>query len=72
MRADLSQTEPELLRGEDVQRILSISKTTYWELIWSGQLRSVRIGRAVRIPREALDDYKRSLPSASQRLDGTR
>jgi hypothetical protein len=32
-------------------------------------LRSVRIGRRVLIPREALDEFIRALPSASQRLD---
>lgn len=64
--------EPEYLKGEYVQHRLGIGKTTFWELVWSGKLRSVRIGRAVRIPREALDEYERSLPSASQRLDSVR
>jgi excisionase family DNA binding protein len=63
---DTDRSQPELLTGEAVRRLLSISKTTYYELIWSGKLPSVRIGRRVLVPREALDEFVRSLPSGSQ------
>lgn len=69
---DITTIEPELLSGETVRQLLSIGKTTYYELIWSGQLPSVRIGRRVLVPRAALNDFIQSLPSASQRLEGVR
>ena len=38
-----------LLRIEDVARQLAISRSMAWKLVTYGQLRSVRIGRAVRV-----------------------
>lgn len=69
---DKNLQQPALLTGEAVRRLLSIGKTTYYELIWSGRLRSVRIGRRVLVPRDAVDDFIQSLPSASQRMDSVR
>lgn len=37
--------------------LLGIGRNTAYELIRSGQIRSVRIGRQIRIPREALLDF---------------
>ena len=45
---------PVTLRVEDLMPILGIGRNTAYELIRSGQIRSVRIGRQIRIPREAL------------------
>ena len=45
---------PMILRVEDLMPILGIGRNTVYELIRSGQIRSVRIGRQIRIPREAL------------------
>ena len=45
---------PVTLREEDLMPILGIGRKTAYELIRSGQIRSVRIGRQIRIPREAL------------------
>lgn len=64
--------EPELLTGDEVRRILSIGKSLYWDLIWSGKLPSKRIGRRVLVSREALTAFIDALPSASQRLDSVR
>jgi excisionase family DNA binding protein len=46
-----------LLTVADAARALSLSRTTIYELFASGELRSVRIGRARRIPVDALHDY---------------
>lgn len=71
----MTQTAPEaeLLRVEDVQAILSVSKTTAWELIRSGQLRTVRIKTKpnakrslVRVPREALDAFIQAASDAGE------
>ena len=50
---------PMTLRGEDLMPILGIGRNTAYELIRSGQIRSVRIGRQIRIPREALLEFLR-------------
>ena len=46
-----------LLRIEQIAERLSVSRSMAWKLIDSGALRSVRIGRAVRVRPAALEDY---------------
>ena len=41
----------------DAAQILSLSRSKVYELLATGAIRSVRIGRSRRIPRSALDDY---------------
>jgi excisionase family DNA binding protein len=41
----------------DVMRMLRLSRTVIYELIRSGRLRSVKQGRARRIPATAIRDY---------------
>ena len=50
---------PMILRVEALMPILGIGRNTSYELIRSGQIRSVRIGRQIRIPREALLEFLR-------------
>jgi excisionase family DNA binding protein len=51
-----------LLTPKDVARRLAIGRTTVFLLLRSGQLPSVKIGRARRIPAAAVDDFiKRQL-----------
>ena len=50
---------PATLRVEDLMPILGIGRNTAYELIRSGQIRSVRIGRQIRIPRDALLEFLR-------------
>ena len=51
------QDLPMTLRVEDLMPILGIGRNTACELIRSGQIRSVRIGRQIRIPRDALLEF---------------
>ena len=37
--------------------ILGIGRNTAYELVRSGQIRSIRIGRQLRIPKEAVQEY---------------
>ena len=46
-----------LLRIEDVADRLSVSRSMAWKLVDSGALRSVRIGRAVRVLPADLEAY---------------
>ena len=55
---DLSDL-PMILRAEDLMPLLGIGRNTAYELIRSGQIRSVRIGRQIRIPREDLLEFLR-------------
>lgn len=55
---DLSDL-PMTLRVGDLMPILGIGRNTAYELIRSGQIRSVRIGRQIRIPRDALLEFLR-------------
>ena len=50
---------PMTLRVGDLMPILGIGRNTAYELIRSGQIRSVRIGRQIRIPRDALLEFLR-------------
>lgn len=50
---------PVTLRVADLMPLLGIGRNTAYELIHSGQIRSVRIGRQIRIPREALLEFLR-------------
>ena len=49
--------EGRLLRLDEVADRLSVSKSMAWKLVAFGQIRSVRIGRAVRIRPADLDEY---------------
>ncbi len=46
-----------VIRVEDLTHILSISRNTAYELVRSGKIHSVKIGRTYRIPRSAVEDY---------------
>ena len=48
---------PLTLRVEDLMPILGIGRNTAYELVRSGQIRSIRIGRQLRIPKEAVLVY---------------
>lgn len=48
---------PLSLRVEDLMPILGIGRNTAYELVRSGKIRSIRIGRQLRIPKDAIQDY---------------
>ena len=48
---------PLTLRVEDLMPILDVGRNTAYELVRSGQIRSIRIGRQLRIPRDAVLDF---------------
>lgn len=48
---------PLTLRVEDLMPILGIGKNTAYELVRSKQICSFKIGRQLRIPKQALIDY---------------
>ena len=48
---------PLTLRVEDLMPILGIGRNTAYERVRSKQIYSVKIGRQLRIPKQALIDY---------------
>jgi excisionase family DNA binding protein len=54
-RANMEQ----LLKPSDVARIIRVSRSTAYELIATGQLSTVRIGKNVRVPAIALERWIR-------------
>ena len=48
---------PLTLRVEDLMPILGIGQNTAYELVRCGKIRSIRIGKQLRIPKQALIDY---------------
>ena len=48
---------PLTLTVEDLMPILGIGRNTAYELVRSGKIRSIRIGRQLRIPKDALVAY---------------
>lgn len=45
---------PLTLRVEDLMPILNIGRNTAYELVRSGQIPSIRVGRQLRVPKDAL------------------
>ena len=48
---------PLTLRVEDLMPILDIGRNTAYELVRCGTIRSIRIGKQLRIPKDALVEY---------------
>ena len=48
---------PLVLRVEDLMPLLDIGRNTAYELIRCGQIRSVKVGRQIRVPKEALAEF---------------
>ena len=48
---------PLTMRVGDLMPVLRIGRNAAYELVRSGNIRSIRVGRSIRIPREAVIDY---------------
>ena len=48
---------PLALRVEELMPILGIGRNTAYELVRSGQIRSIKVGKQIRIPKDALREY---------------
>ena len=47
---------PLMLRVDDLMILLDVGRNTAYELLRCGQLRSVRIGKQLRVPKQAVID----------------
>ena len=50
---------PLALRVKELMPILGIGRNTAYELVRSRQIRSIKIGRQIRVPRDAVAEYLR-------------
>lgn len=50
-------TMPLMLTVEEVASVLRIGRNSAYDLVRAKGIRSVRIGRKIRVPREALKEY---------------
>src|SRR5712692_11530615 len=49
--------EPLLLKAEDVAKLLGLGRSKVFAMLAIGELPVIRIGRSVRVPRAALEDW---------------
>lgn len=59
----VAQEPPLLLRVEEAARLLGLGRSKVFEMLGAGELPAVRIGRAVRISRAALERWVRERSS---------
>lgn len=57
VNASLQGSVAKVIKVEDLAHVLSIGRNTAYELVRSGKIRSVKIGRTYRIPLTAVEDY---------------
>ena len=57
MKTASGEIEPVLLRPAEVAAALGVGRTAVFELMRTGELRSVKIGKSRRIPTEAVREF---------------
>jgi len=66
LRGDPPHEQEMLLTVTEVAQLLQISQDTVYNLIHTGELPHCRFGNAIRIPRQALEQYLRTLYTTPQ------
>jgi len=56
---------PEVLKVEEMAKLLRIGRGIAYEMVRRGEIRSVRFGRAIRVPKKAVVEYLQSTASGS-------
>lgn len=51
------ESYPDVLSVADIQKALGIGRTKAYELINTGQIKCIKIGNAIRVPKQMLLDY---------------
>jgi len=52
-----TEIEPTWITYEEAQRLTSLGRTTLWRICSSGEVKTARIGRAVRLSKKSLEDF---------------
>jgi excisionase family DNA binding protein len=61
----MSQPEGRYLTITQIAADLRVSRMTAYRLVHNGELEAIRVGRSIRVPREAYEAYLRGAPSAA-------
>lgn len=48
---------PDIMSVNDFRKALGIGRTKAYEMISTGKIKSIRVGKSIRIPKKALLDY---------------
>jgi excisionase family DNA binding protein len=56
-----AQETARLVTVDELAKLLSIGRTAAWELVRKCKVKSVKIGRARRVPITAIDEYVKQL-----------
>jgi len=59
---------PRMVKVAYAAALLGVSVRTIYSVVESGELPSMRVGRCIRIPREALEEYANSWRADSEKL----
>lgn len=51
---------PDVLTMEQLQNALNVGRSTAYALVRTGEIRSFRIGTAIRVPKESINSYIQS------------
>lgn len=51
------RVQPLLLTVEEASKLLGVSRSKMYEMVATGEVRSIKIGRMRRVPRKILDEY---------------
>jgi excisionase family DNA binding protein len=62
--------QPLALTVDQARALLQVSRGSMYELIRTGQVKSIRLGRTIRIPRHALEQLLDGEANASQNGGG--
>ncbi len=54
---------PLMLRVDDLMVLMDVGRNTAYELLRCGRIRSVRIGKQLRVPKQAVIDYLSLAPN---------
>lgn len=52
-----TEMKPSWVSYEEAQRLVGLGRTTLWRLASTGQIKTARVGRAVRINVASLEEY---------------
>lgn len=48
---------PDVLKIADIQKVLQIGRSTAYQLVKTGRLKNIRIGRSIRVPKKYLMEF---------------
>ena len=55
----LAEMNPEWVTYKQAAELSGLSRTTLWKLVSASEIEAARVGKAVRIRRQSLDDFMR-------------